>query len=588
MKLSCQRFEGLRIDYDANLDSARDAVIKAIEWLNDQGLTDEECQAWELVLAEASTNCVLHATNADPLRIELVGTENKIEISLTDHSVGFEWPDHAELPEDDDNENGRGLFIIQNLTDHSSYLHGARENVLNLSRTRTNPKPLAEDLRETLDLMTSEVAACYETLANIFRISAEAAKDLPPDELAAKWLEELYPLSGADFLILRMITPDATQLALLATAHANSNLSEFIELSDTTMVESRAANGRQDCWFDANTTFSSSDPLTYLGESVSGFAHPLETGGEVIGVLTMGVRSAHWEPKARDIHVVRSLADFLGTLLYSLRSRDESIHSRLIQRELQIAADIQRSLLPAELPQSSTLQSAGHLTTVGEVGGDFVDGIALADGSRLFVIADVMGKGVPAALFATAFRSLLHSHLNLATQPRDLMRKLNAALFPELDRAEMFITVQLAYITADALTLRTSSAGHSPLLVANSKTVIELHANGPPLGVIKDIPYEQQDLSLSDFTHLMLHTDGLSDPSLPKEYGFSKERLHSWLRVTSVEGIDAWDARDTLLHMHHLNQDATHTRDDATFVILTREGALRHKPLPHTLTHAHR
>lgn len=92
--------------------------------------------------------------------------------------------------------------------------------------------------------------------------------------------------------------------------------------------------------------------------------------------------------------------------------------------EPQIAADTQRSLLPAELPQTPFVHCAGHVATVGKVGGDYLDGILLPDGGLLFVVADVMGKGVPAALFAIAFHSLLHSHLDLASQPSRLMQRL--------------------------------------------------------------------------------------------------------------------------------------------------------------------
>ena len=466
--------------------------------------------------------------------------------------------------------------------------------------------------------MTAEVSSCYETLANIFRLCAEAARDVSSEELASNWLRQLLVISGADFLALRMLTPDGTKLedianvARLSKAEVEVSRSSkntqrvegiqetlvsplerqattpFMDLNRADLIESRAVTLRQDQWFDGNSVFHQDDPLARQSSAISGVAHPLEIGGEVIGVLTVGVCSAHWEPKARDINVVRSLGDFLGTLLHSLRRRDEANHSRLIKRELQIAADIQRSLLPDELPQSATLQCAGHLTTAGEVGGDFMDGIALADGARLFVIADVMGKGVPAALFATAFRSLLHSHLDLAAQPCELMNRLNTSLFAELDRAEMFITVELTWVSADGATLRTCSAGHGPLLLTDGRQVTEIGADGPPLGITVDEPYTHQEISLKGVTHLLLHTDGLSDSTLPEDSGLSRDRLHQWLINTSVEGIDAWSSRDTLRQMHHDHHDNTRAQDDATFVILARDNALLPSPRNQTLTHASR
>jgi serine phosphatase RsbU (regulator of sigma subunit)/anti-sigma regulatory factor (Ser/Thr protein kinase) len=623
MSFTRQPVEGLRLDFCATLEDAREVVREIVGWLAEQQLTAQECTEWELVLAEATTNAVTHGRSSQPLRIEAVSTATTAEVRITDHSSGFDWPEAVSLPESDESESGRGLFIIHSLTDHVSYLKGRSENVLCLRRSRRTVRPPAEDLGATLDLMTAEVSSCYETIANIFRVSSEAARDVSPDALVESWLEELRLISGADFITLRMLTPDGTQLegippaARLSKAEGEVSWSAektqraqgsqetldmalesqattrpfsipIIDLNRSDVIESRAVSMRQDQWFDGRTVFDQSDPLRAQGAAVSGIAHPLEAGGEVIGVLTLGVRTGHWEPKACDLNVVRSLGDFLGTLLLSLRRRDAANHSRLIKRELQIAADIQRSLLPAELPQSTVLQCAGHMTSVGEVGGDFFAGLPLADGGRLFVIADVMGKGVPAALFATAFRSLLHSHLDLAPEPGQLMRHLNSGLFAELDRAEMFITVQLAYVSADGLTLRTCGAGHGPLLLTDGLRVTEVGSDGPPLGVIRDVPYAQEESSLEGTSHILIHTDGLCDYTLPDGAGMGRGQLHDWLRSTSVEGIDAWSCRDSLLHMHCLIQSKDHPHDDATFVVLVRDAAVLPQPKKHSLTHEHR
>lgn len=587
MHTTCQSCAGVRVDFQATLQSAREAVREVVTWLDHQNLAADECRDWELVLAEATGNAVVHSGSERPLNIEATTTMSGVEVRVTDYSEGFEWPEKAALPEDDESENGRGLFIIESLTDRASYLRGRNENVLHLQRGRRTPPRPHDTSEATLELMTTELSACYEMLANIFRLGADAARDISAEALAANWLEEFRQLAGADFLTLRMLTPDGAQLERIAVSPATSFVTPFLDLGNTHLVESRACISRQDQCFDGCSVFHHADPLSQRSHAVSGVAHPLESGGEVIGVITFGVNKAHWEPKAAEINVVRSLGDFLGTLLNTLRRRDEANHSRLIKRELQIAADIQRSLLPVELPQSAAVQSAGHLTSVGEVGGDFLDGISLADGGRLFVIADVMGKGVPAALFATAFRSNLHSHLDLAADPAKLMRQLSRSLFTELDRADMFITAQLAYLSADSLTLRTCGAGHGPLLMSDGIEVAEIGSDGPPLGVSEEHEYAQHEINLKGITHILMHTDGLSDSS-SSETQITREMLHFWLRGTSVAGMDAWTARDSLRQMHRVFQESARVRDDATFIILTRAHATLPNPNPQSLTHASR
>lgn len=354
MTLTQQPVEGLRIAFPASLDSAREAVVAATKWLGKQSLTEDECLAWELVLSEVTTNAVIHSKSDAMLRLEASSTSKTTEISLTDHSSGFDWPEHVKLPEDE-SEHGRGLFIILSLTDHSNYLRSVGENMLRLVRERRTVIAATEDPPTTLDLMAGEVTACYDTLANIFRLSTEAVRNGSTDMIAAKWLQELRQISGADFLTLRLVSPEGSELATIASAPAESLLSACIDLSNTHFVECRAFVSRQDQWFDDDTDFHPADPLYCRGTAVSGFAHPIETGGQVIGVLTLASSRVRWEPNFRDIHVARSLGDCLGTVLHILRSRDQSSPSRLINSELPIAADVQCPMRPAEPPQRATL-----------------------------------------------------------------------------------------------------------------------------------------------------------------------------------------------------------------------------------------
>lgn len=590
MAFSQQHFEGFRLDFPATLDDAREAVRSVVRWLADHQIQDAECQQWELVLAEAANNAVLYATPEQARQaaaIEVVLSESQIEVRITDHTIGFDWPVSVELPQDDESDHGRGLFIIKSLTDHASYLRGQGQNVLCLRANRKSVPAAREDIEATLDLMTAEVASCYETLANIFRLIADAGNDVEPIALAARWLEELRELAGADFLVLRTAGTEAGRLSFIGGVPSAISWEPSLDLRSSDTVESRAAATRQDQWFDKSTPWAPSDPLRKAGEHISGLAHPLESGGDLTGVLTVGVFQPLWEPSARELNVARSLGDFLGALLHGLNRRDEANQARLLKRELQIAADIQRSLLPAELPQTQFVHCAAHLATVGEVGGDYLDGILLPDGSLLFVVADVMGKGVPAALFATAFHSLLHSHLDLASKPSALMKRLNQAMFPELDRSDMFITAQLVHVSADGLALHVCGAGHAPLLLSDGRQIQEVTADGPPLGITADADYQDHPLSLATHTHVLLHTDGLSDVFSGGGI-LSRDELTAWLLSTAAAREDASASRDSLHRLHRSVVDASSQQDDATFMVITRGSHTLSAHTQNSLSHAKR
>jgi serine phosphatase RsbU (regulator of sigma subunit)/anti-sigma regulatory factor (Ser/Thr protein kinase) len=588
MPLAQQHYNGYRLEFPATLEDARDAVRSVVQWLADQQIREDECQQWELVLAEAANNAVMYATPEQAqlnASIEVVLSDQEIEVRITDHTSGFDWPDQVELPEDDESEHGRGIFIISSLTDEVSYLRGHGQNVLSLKSQRKSLPHVEEDTEATLELMTAEVASCYETLANIFRLIAEAGNDVEPVALASRWLEELRELAGADFLILRMVGNEASRLPILGGVPATIAWDSMLDLRGAEAIETRAAVTRQDQWFDGKTAFAVTDPLRKAGEHISGLAHPLESGGDLAGVLTVGVFKPLWEPSARELNVVRSLGNFLGALLHGLHRRDEANQARIMKRELQIAADIQRSLLPAELPQTPFVHCAAHLATVGEVGGDYLDGILLPDGSLLFVVADVMGKGVPAALFATAFHSLLHSHLDLAAQPSRLMQRLNQAMFDELDRADMFITAQLVHVSSDGLVLKVCGAGHAPLLLSDGMHIQEVCADGPPLGVTTNAGYQDYSISVTNYTHVLLHTDGLSDV-ISGGGILSRNELHTWLRGVAAAKEDASASRNSLHRLHRSAVDAASQQDDATFMIITRGSKTLSANTQNSLSHA--
>jgi hypothetical protein len=328
MTYTSQPTEGLRIDFPATLEGAREAVCEIIGWLESHHHDRDECVTWELMLDRGHDE--RRHSQRQPANASI-----EASCSATSHSdpshrsqQGFEWPEEVCLPEDDENEHGRGLFIIQSLTDHCRYLRGRGTNVLDLQRQRKTAPPPTEDLAATLDLMTAEVSSCYETLANIFRLCAEAARDVSSEELASNWLRQLLEISGADFLALRMLTPDATQLedianvarlskaeneasrppikaqrvegsqetldsplepersgdrqpqAALRVSGANQSQAathafstSFIDLNRADLIESRAVTSRQDQWFDGNSVFHQDDPLSRIGAPPSAAWH---------------------------------------------------------------------------------------------------------------------------------------------------------------------------------------------------------------------------------------------------------------------------------------------------------------------------
>ena len=467
---------------------------QAREFLAQAGLPAGEVDVWELALAEAANNAVKHCrpeARALALRVDLLVTREWTEARVTDHTPGLDWPEKAELPPPD-SESGRGLFLIQNLTDEAHYLRGRGENCLILRKRRSPtqeppapPPPSATDeLREaqrTLDLMTEELASSYESLSAIFRFCAELQGSVVSDEFIHRWLDQLLTLTESDWLVLRLCDRSPQQLRLVATS-AQAGRCEVVcrEIAATAAdsIEAQAASQRRDVWFDASSPLAPKDPLRQLGEPGCGFARPLCVNDTLLGVLSIGRRDGGRAFNAGQVSVVQTFGDFFGLQIRSTQMQEEQFRSRLNLRDLEIAANLQRTLLPEQLPSVPCLTLAGFYRSAREIGGDYYEALPTADGNVLLVMADVMGKGLPAALFGFMFRSLVRARLDLASRPGEFLAWLNEHLFPELDRAEMFLTAQLAFFDCQRGELRVAGAGHLPMLVARSTSEVQEIAAG--------------------------------------------------------------------------------------------------------------
>ncbi|OHE80997.1 MAG: hypothetical protein A2107_15230 [Verrucomicrobia bacterium GWF2_62_7] len=554
-------------------------------------LPEDDLHAWELMVTEAANNAAEYATEMGrqlPNRLEVFCREREIEVRLTDHTTGFDMPAQAELPSID-SEKGRGLFLIQSLADEVEYLRGRAENCMVIRKKRPAPAAGAPagttpavDVgsrfigdEQTLQAMTEELASCYENLSAIFRFSSALNQPQPTEEFAATWMLELLAIVEADWYVLRLADPGGKELRLSASSlpgNLDFALSLSADASATISVELRAARSRQDVWFDASAPLMLGDPLSHLVRHSNGLAHPIFAEGVLVGVLTVGRLSTDAPFKAGQVNVIQTFADFLGIQISNARFRAEHLQAQLMARELQIASNLQRSLLPEKLPQMPGFGVAGYYHSARQVGGDFYDAIAVDGQGLLLVIADVMGKGVPAAMFATIFRSHLHARLDLVKRPGEFLTWLNRSLFSDLDRMEMFITAQLVYVDPATRRFQVAGAGHCPLLMTSpGGSPIEVGNTGFPLGIMLDTRYSEEVRDLSADARLLLFTDGVTDTENAGDEMLGTEGLKQNLQLIVNRRCNAAQTVQEMAIMLQTFQGKEPATDDQAFLALASE-----------------
>jgi sigma-B regulation protein RsbU (phosphoserine phosphatase) len=199
-----------------------------------------------------------------------------------------------------------------------------------------------------------------------------------------------------------------------------------------------------------------------------------------------------------------------------------------IDKELEVARQLQFSILPTAVPEIQNLRIAVSYRPMTAVAGDFYEFVS-ADGKRIgFLVADVTGHGVPAALIASMIKVATQSVEACAHDPREVLRGLNRILFKQLH--EQYVSAAYLWIDTEHGKALYSAAGHPPLLRWRDGTLERIESNGLLFGVIPDPEYPVRELVIRTGERLLLYTDGLIEPQNASGTSFGDRKLEEVIR----------------------------------------------------------
>jgi sigma-B regulation protein RsbU (phosphoserine phosphatase) len=247
------------------------------------------------------------------------------------------------------------------------------------------------------------------------------------------------------------------------------------------------------------------------------FALPLLAWGKLMGALVVDTRDSNAQLSQRRLNILAGVAQQTATAMQNARLYAESVERQKLERELQLARQIQASFLPDKLPQLPGWDLAAHWQGARQVSGDFYDFIPLpADGCPNrrwgFVVADVADKGMPAALFMVLSRTLVRTMAIGGHDPAEVLARANDMIMGD-SRSDLFVTLFYAILDPGHGTLSYANAGHNPPLLFSraSKRVIPLEARGMAMGVLTGIELEQREIKMEPGDVVLFYTDGLTD-----------------------------------------------------------------------------
>jgi sigma-B regulation protein RsbU (phosphoserine phosphatase) len=207
---------------------------------------------------------------------------------------------------------------------------------------------------------------------------------------------------------------------------------------------------------------------------------------------------------------------------------------KALDRELQIVGEIQRSLLPPQLPKISGFDIAAYYQTSARAGGDYYDFFHLCDNACGLFIADVSGHGTPAAVFMAITHAIAHTQPGTHTPPAKLLEYLNHHLARTYTRDGSFVTAFYAVLDPTSRMLTYSRAGHNPPRLLRKGQIISLEESGAlPLGILDEQPYAESIITLEKDDLLLLYTDGITEASPPAKPNESR-RLFGTSRLDQV------------------------------------------------------
>ncbi len=586
----------LRLSPACDLGEVRVAVQTAHGFLAREGWSDDDLTSFDLALVEACNNAVKYSGPSgrnQPVGLEIISEPGGVEFRIHDHTPGFDWPEKVKLPPPD-SERGRGLYLITTLMDSARYYRGRDGNLLIMRKSRlvaaqskptvateaaANPdRRLAEDER-VIGEMVEELSSCYESLAAIFRYSAEQGRGGDPAEFARRMLRDLLLIVEGGWFVLRLVPKGESRLVVLVASDALELPPLLFPASGHApdSAELEAALTRKRVWFGIQQAPHAKGPLGKQRPGSVGVVHPIVLGDQLIGTLAVGRQPRPRQSSADNdlaftagqMNVIATFGDFLAIQIANAHFQEEQFRQRLMTHELEIANKIQRSLLLGDLPQVRGFRLAGFCRSAREVGGDFYDVLTINEHSVLLIIADVMGKGIPAALFAASLRTLLRAAPELTGRPGALLSRVNSLLFPELSGVDMFITAQLACLDADARRITLASAGHCPVAVADRGVVRTFAPEGMPLGVVADTQYHEESVELPPDCTALLYTDGLTEARNARGEQFGDQRLMEWLARAAGTGRGPEALKEELALELARHQANTVLNDDQTFLIVS-------------------
>jgi len=284
----------------------------------------------------------------------------------------------------------------------------------------------------------------------------------------------------------------------------------------------------------------------------------------VIRLYTEKPRTFGWF----DRNLLTAIAQLMAAAIQKARLHGQQVRSQQVTRQLHLAADVQRRMIPAEMPSLPRFEIAARYLPSFDLGGDFYDFIDFREdggGGMGVAVGDVVGKGVAASLLMAAVRASLRAYAQDVYDLDEVIRRVNRALCRDT-RDNEFATLWYGVLDPEEMRLTYSNGGHEPPLLLRDGRIQKLDAGGMIVGIDPQQQYERAIVHLQPEDRIFIYTDGLLDAFDAAQRRFGRPRAEDAFIQTGH--LSAGEALNRIAWELHRHMGATPASDDTTMLII--------------------
>jgi len=295
-------------------------------------------------------------------------------------------------------------------------------------------------------------------------------------------------------------------------------------------------------------------------------AVPFRWRGETVGGLLLGDKITGTQCTSEDVTLLSALAGPMAVSLQNALLVRDRVQVARLEEEMRLAREIQRSFLVHEFPQLPRFEIHAVNIPSKAVGGDLYDLVPLGDGGCLLAIADVAGKGVPAALLSSMLQAALRTQALSVPSVAEILRNINSLVYRGT-ALHQFATFFIARLDG-AGRMTFSNAGHNyPVVLRRGGGELLLERGGLVLGVREGVVYEEESIQLEPGDRLVLYTDGITEAADASQELFGEERLLATLRDLPAD-LSAREVADRILAELDGFLQGLEALDDRTLMVM--------------------